>query len=28
MIVNDAYQREFGKPREEIEGHTVEELVG
>ncbi|EFI36320.1 PAS/PAC sensor signal transduction histidine kinase [Desulfonatronospira thiodismutans ASO3-1] len=28
IIVNDAYQREFGKPREEIEGHTVEELVG
>ncbi len=28
IVVNDAYEREFGKPRREIEGRTVADLLG
>ena len=28
IVVNDAYGREFGKPRHEIEGRTVADLLG
>jgi len=28
IVVNDAYEREFGKPRHEIEGRTVADLLG
>jgi PAS domain S-box-containing protein len=27
IVVNDAYEREFDKPRHEIEGHTIAELL-
>jgi len=28
IVVNDAYEREFGKPKQEIEGRTIGNLVG
>jgi len=28
IVVNEAYEREFGKPRQEIEGRTIGNLVG